>query len=659
MAQARISLPSKITYSQSNPASLAQSDHGAKTPGNNKGAFITDKSKSIASSAAVEEEVGSEVQVPSEPDADSEDNLPSQSVPRTSRSDDGQSSELLMGGHSEWPSGSAPLRTGADPIPSSPDALRLPFNLSGANHEPESLVIGYPILVPAELGDTVWERGVDEEDIFLPRDEHSGGVLHSFCDDSYWSFLRSTTPDSKFGQVDSRTQEEPSAVRARDFAFALALEYERERCLDRFADGASYASVLEQHFGMDMDWSAPQMSIRKRATEPFIFAHQYIREDYDVASTSPSARKSIKAVFERGRSQSPKVLCDHAPADHVSIAFIACAETSPASDTRRRSTQADESSGQREGLRRLSPQKSMRGPLSSTSPSRTSPERQAIITGEEFRKVVCAAAAPPVFEVDSHAISCQSPLARSRASSSAFSRGSSPIRSSSRSPSQSSSSSDSSYVPSDAEDTSGASQKWKSRQQAKPQAVKGDKARWQDGIPSSAVAGEKRKRATLASRQPPSTKTNINRASTSIPKRPRVYAVDRHGDIHCPWPDCSHSASVLQMRHHLSKKHRHDAPSCYWPGCQTKHFSSAPRHIDDHHLKIEWVCPACHSTFKSERSGNRHIRQSCEAWQGANVEEVKENWISDDDGQQSTRSELKSLGNERVVDERPNKHRRI
>ncbi len=51
--------------------------------------------------------------------------------------------------------------------------------------ESDSLVVGYPVLVPAELGDTIWERGVNEEDIFLPRAEHSGAVLDSFCDERY------------------------------------------------------------------------------------------------------------------------------------------------------------------------------------------------------------------------------------------------------------------------------------------------------------------------------------------------------------------------------------------------------------------------------------------------------------------------------------------
>lgn len=85
-------------------------------------------------------------------------------------------SEPLVGGHSEWPSGSAPLGTGAD-------RLRPRSGLSEAANEPDSLVVGYPILVPAELGETVWEHGVSEEDIFLPRAEHSGLVLDSFCDE--------------------------------------------------------------------------------------------------------------------------------------------------------------------------------------------------------------------------------------------------------------------------------------------------------------------------------------------------------------------------------------------------------------------------------------------------------------------------------------------
>ncbi len=56
---------------------------------------------------------------------------------------------------------------------------------------------------------------------------------------SYWSFLLSASPEWKPGRVDSRIQKELFAVHERDFDFALVLEYERERCLDGFADGAS------------------------------------------------------------------------------------------------------------------------------------------------------------------------------------------------------------------------------------------------------------------------------------------------------------------------------------------------------------------------------------------------------------------------------------
>ena len=92
-----------------------------------------------------------------------------------------------MGGHSEWPSGSAPLGTGADGFPSSSNGLRYRCGLLEAASESDSLVVGYPVLVPAELGETVWEHGVNEEDIFLPRAECSGAIVDSFCDEGYVS----------------------------------------------------------------------------------------------------------------------------------------------------------------------------------------------------------------------------------------------------------------------------------------------------------------------------------------------------------------------------------------------------------------------------------------------------------------------------------------
>ncbi|KZT00694.1 uncharacterized protein LAESUDRAFT_764373 [Laetiporus sulphureus 93-53] len=82
------------------------------------------------------------------------------------------------------------------------------------------------------------------------------------------------------------------------------------------------ASVLEKQFGMNMGWLAPQMSIRKRATEPFIFSHQHpstSSSTHDsIASSSVSLvdvvkeqhaadafHESTKAVLECGRSQRP------------------------------------------------------------------------------------------------------------------------------------------------------------------------------------------------------------------------------------------------------------------------------------------------------------------------------------------------------------------